>query len=219
MPDLNQRSRFEAAIAEALGRLGSEVVDEVLRLLGDPPDLSQLTAEVWQTIERRYGATLQPELEKVFLAGVEQLASETTVGVEWAQMHARAAAWAREYVTELTHGLAERRRGLLGELVASFYDERLTLEQLEARIVSAFGPVAADTIAITETTRAAVEGERALIREIEALGGKMRGRVQTAQDERVCAVCQPKHDQSPDSVGYPPYHAKCRCWINYEPAL
>jgi hypothetical protein len=73
-------------------------------------------------------------------------------------------------------------------------------------------------IAVTEVTRASVEGERAQVRELAAQGVVLVATWQTANDELVCPVCGPRNGRR-EGDGWdspPPAHPRCRCWLNHE---
>jgi len=88
-----------------------------------------------------------------------------------------------------------------------------------------FGAERAEIIAITETTRAAVEGERGVIAELEQHGIRMYPVWMTRNDELVCPICAPRNGK-PIQPGnetngeYPPAHPRCRCgvgWVQERP--
>ena len=75
-------------------------------------------------------------------------------------------------------------------------------------------------IARTEVTRAAVEGERALVKETNDIVSQhgidpMVPIWQTRNDEIVCPICGPKHNKEIKDGEYPPAHPRCRCWVTH----
>lgn len=219
MPDLSNRGDIEAQIAEALGTLQGEIVNEILQKLGDPPDISLLDEATWADWDSRYQAAVQPGLEKAFIAAVEAMVEETTIGVDWGQVNTRAAAWAKEYGYDLVKGIQQTNRQALQQAVSDFYEQKWTLGDLEARLVGTYGPVRAEAIAVSETTRASVEGEKMFVDEIRRMGAEMEGIVQTNEDELVCPICGGNSGKNVNEVGYPPYHPRCRCWVNWKPVI
>lgn len=83
-----------------------------------------------------------------------------------------------------------------------------------------FDPSRAETVAITETTTAISLGERDVVDRMKELGVEIDALWITKQDERVCPVCGPLHNQSMSQwendfpVG-PPAHPRCRCFMIY----
>ena len=100
------------------------------------------------------------------------------------------------------------------------------LPQLIRALVPTFGADRAERIAVTETTRLFTES----IRQAGLANPFTTAvRVLTANDERVCPICGPvasqvvaktdatgaKHPVR-GSIGYPPFHVRCRCGITEE---
>jgi len=89
-------------------------------------------------------------------------------------------------------------------------------QQLEDLLEPIFGESRAETIGMTEAILAATMGN--------LLGWDIYGIIEeviwmTAEDERVCPICRPKHEtviQLYDALyggDRPPAHARCRCWL------
>jgi hypothetical protein len=118
----------------------------------------------------------------------------------------------------------------LNTTIPRFYEEGWNLGQLQGELEKWYSPVRAQMIAVTETTRAAVEGELEVMREIEKDNGiSMVAIWLTANDERVCAICNPMNGEKEAGRGgdgkpffihpesgarlRPPAHPRCRCGI------
>lgn len=219
MPEFAGRAEAEAAIARVLGRIGGEIAREVTEALGDPPDITKLTPELWSDIEQRYVGALRPELERTFLAALQQMADESGFSIDWTVANQMAADWARSYTFDLVTGINERTRALLRDAVSDFFESGLTIDDLKDKIAGAFGPVRAEMIAVTETTRAVSQGEKALVDELARAGAVMVAVWNTSMDDRVCPICGPR-EQTRQGDGWtelPPAHVGCRCWTSYEP--
>lgn len=89
------------------------------------------------------------------------------------------------------------------------------LSDFQRALSRIFSPARAEIIAITEITRAEVEGDRAYANALAKLGYALIGLVFTQQDERTCLVCGAKHKRRAVEVGYPPFHPRCRCVVLY----
>lgn len=214
------RGASEARISELLGRLHMQSLRDLIKQLGDPPDLSKVDEAWWNELQTTYTGALMPELEAVFTDQAAALI-EGGVGVDWTLVNQRAADWARAYTTALVRGMNEQRRGLVQQAVADFYEQGLTLGDLKDRLAREFGPVTADMIAVTETTRAASAAEAAYADLLRQDGLALQLRWQTNNDDRVCPICGPRHDtvQGDGWTDPPPAHKRCRCWVNAEPIL
>lgn len=212
MADLKDRESLEAALARKLGKANRQALDIILSALGDPPDLTKLTEDRWIEIRQLFEAATIAELEKVFIAAVEGAAAEVGVGVDWQLANTRASEWATNYGFELVRDMTQNRRRFLQQSIADFNRTGMTLGDLKERLSREFGVVRAQSIAVSETTRAAVEGERAYTNSLRQRGVQLETQVETNADERVCPLCSPKQGQDPERVGYPPYHPGCRCW-------
>lgn len=217
MSDLKNRDTHEVAIAAALGEVGQKLLDELMDMLGDPPDINNVTAAFWESVSKAYGDALRSKLEAVFLDMVRQDVQEFAAEVAWDVINQRAADWARQYTFDLVSGITDNRRTALQEAVASFYEKHWTIGDLRNSLSNEYGPVRADMIAITETTRAAVEGNRVYVNELRKRGAEMVGKILTSNDDLVCEICAPKNGKDPETEGYPPFHVKCRCNVAYTP--
>jgi hypothetical protein len=86
---------------------------------------------------------------------------------------------------------------------------------LEDRVLA---PSRADTVGVTETTTAVSEAEAEGQDILEGIGIDTEPRWITQLDERVCPVCGPMHNRPRSrwgSMGPPPAHPNCRCFLVY----
>jgi len=105
---------------------------------------------------------------------------------------------------------------LLQQEIPTFYEEGVNLGMLEERLARWFGPVRAEMIAITETTRAATEAERFAVEELyKTYGIHMIPIWNTSGDERVCPLCAPRDGKVIEDDIYPPLHVRCRCFVTH----
>ena len=219
-------------IARRLARLFNVQMGRALELAEEFEDLAGFSSEALEEIraisERELTPALMRELEQIFEEQAAQMLGELPVGVEFGLINERAADWAADYTFDLVSGINQTTMQTLRKKIQRFFEmEEMTIGDLRDSLQSTFGPVRADMIAQTETTRAAVEGALAVRAEIEKQGLKMRGTWQTSNDERVCPICGPLHGtKEEDNGGYrhpdgtiyqkPPAHVRCRCWVNHE---
>jgi len=190
----------------------------VIRELGNPPNINNLSPELWGEVGKELQGVLQPGLEEIFLASAEAMLDDVVIGADWALINETAAEWAGKHVSDLVVDIVGTKRKIVNRAVEQFYRDGLTVGDLEGRLVRAFGPINANMIASTEITRAAVEGELAVVAELERQGARMQARWQTNFDEDVCQICAPrnKHVRGTNWTEPPPAHVRCRCWLNHE---
>lgn len=218
MAELRNRGEFERKLARSLGRINQQASERVIEALGDPPNMANLSTAFWDEIGKELQGVLQPTLEQVFKESAQQMLTSQPIGVEWSLVNERAARWAREYSFELVRGMNERSRAALQEQVAGFFEDKRTLGDLRDSISSLFGPVRSEMIAVTETTRAAVQGEIGFAQELQKLGLRTVQVWQTNNDDITCPLCGPLN-QKRQGDGWaepPPAHPRCRCWTSTE---
>ena len=148
-------------------------------------------------------------------------------GVDWDLVNEDAANWARDHGGRLVKEISKTTRGRVGKEVANFYEQGQTIGELGGsmtdfrdRLGNVFGPQRAEMIAITEVTRAAAEGERAIARELAKDGIIMVEIWETRNDGVVCSTCEPRQGKQ-QGDGWtasdgPPGHPNCRCNIRHE---
>ena len=218
MPELPDRDAIEARLARLIGRELQNQFHELMNLIGDPPNLSNVPESYWNNGGKELRNILEPELTAIFMTQAELLMNTVNIGVDWTLVNQRAVDFARSYTFDLVSGIVERDKVLLQSAIGDYFAQDLSIGQLTSRLSGAYGPVRAEMIAVTETTRAAVEGEKALAAEIEKMTGVIRmvGYWITERDGNVCAICQVNDRKPTAEVGFPPLHPRCRCNVRYE---
>lgn len=217
----------DAAEARLLRLLRSRLngqMEAVLAALGDPPNLNNLTPEFWETEAGKMLVTIRPEIEAMAVAAGAGVA---TVSMLWDEVviAREAAEWARQYAYTLVTQLNVNTMALLRRAIPAFIETPgMTIGDLRRELAPAFGERRAQTIAVTETTRAFEEGHKEIQRELQRGGLKRVREWRTAVDEKVCDLCSPldgtTEDQWIDTDG-PPLHPRCRCFtvlVKAEPA-
>ena len=215
MPDVPNRPEWERDLAKALAiALGLQFA-EVLDLLGDPPDINNIPSEWWDDSGKEIANAMIPTLQSIYLAQAEELLKQTTIGVsDFGVINTQAIEWVNKYTFDLVRDLNDTtRRGLQTALQAFYENGNMSLDDLANSLTNLFGPVRADMIAITEVTRASVNGELSLVNilEMENPNIKFTAIWQTAKDDRVCEICAPR-DGTRYNEGwydYPPAHPRC----------
>lgn len=214
MGTLNDRDAYESTFARNLARTHSKIARSLIEAMGEQPDY--IPTEAWAQIQQQLLQTITPQLELIYEAGADGLILEVGIPVEQMIISQNAATWARQYGYDLVANINTRSKTLLQQTIADYFEQRLTLRDVQNRIRQTFGVRRAAQIAVTETTRAAVEGDKQTIRELENQGIHMRTLFLTVRDGTVCAICGGADRRDVKDVGYPPLHVGCRCGTRSE---
>ena len=150
-------------------------------------------------------------LEQAALSGVAQAQMELGgIVVDWGLVNRDALTWARDYAGELVRGLNATTRDALRREIAAWIESGEPLDVLARRLAPMFGELRGRVIAETEVTRAFAEGQYQAFQR----AGVARWTWHTANDERVCDICQPRDGEMyPMEAERPPAHVRCRCWM------
>jgi hypothetical protein len=214
-----QRDKFEREMERKLGRIWKEQRDELMRLLGDPPSLSNVPQSYWNNGRAAIRKVIAPIFEEIFREQATALITQVGIGVDWALINSRAADWAIENTRHFLEGYEKTNQKLISEYINKFYTEGWTLDEVTAHINSViFDERRASMIAITETTRAAVQAEVATVNVLEAEYPNLHFKPIwiTANDDRVCDICGPMHEKVIEGEDFPPAHVNCRCEVMYD---
>lgn len=218
MPDVDGRTGRERRIVRALGGAADGALTLIMDALGNDIQIDQVTPDIWDEIARRFSGALLPELEQLFIDQALRLMSEVNVGIEWDVLNTRAQTWARNYTFELVKDINDNSRTLLQRYVSNFFEQGVSKGDLEQQIARLYGPVRGEMIAVTEVTRASVQGELAYGEELRAMGLNLVPIWQTRNDGVVCLLCEPLNGRA-QGDGWtipPPIHVNDRCWLTYE---
>jgi len=217
MPDILNRSIFEEDLATRLAKMFGRQRREIIALLGDPPQLSKIPHEWWSDAAINLQRTVAPVLEDVYLQQAQVVMDTATIGIDWALVNESAVIWSNRYTAELLAKMTATTRRAVASAVEAFYTQGLSITDLKLRLMRTMSPTRAEMVAITEVTRAGAEGERLTALQIASeTGVEMIPIWLTANDEKVCPICGPKHDQRITDGQFPPAHPRCRCWVAYE---
>lgn len=211
------RDSLEGAFARRLGKVGRELFRKVMDALGDNPSIEKISGGLWQEITDGFSAAIRVSLENVAVDYLKnKLDDPASISFDFGQVNTRASQWARQYSSELVTKIDGTTRDMLREKIEGFYTDKRSLQELTDSISDVFGPVRAANIAMTETTRAASQGESIFEDELKAMGLETDSEWQTVNDESVCAICGPldgtKRSEGLWTVGPPDdSHPGCRC--------
>lgn len=221
---LSSRAILEAQLKKVLATKLRGQLEKLLDILGDPPDLTKLQESFWNEAGEELTKAVMPVLEKAFLAQAQELIDEIEFeGVDWNLVNTNAVNWANRYTFDLVTGINNTTRKALQDWIGSYYNESWTMGDLIDKLSTIYSPVRAEMIAVTEVTRASVQGEISIADTIRKMNPaiELTPIWQTNNDELVCDICGPFNEKPFEEWGHeypdgPPAHVNCRCWINHE---
>lgn len=139
------------------------------------------------------------------------------IAANWRLVHAQARSWAELYAYDLIRGINATSLDRVSAAVAAWVETGTALDVLIDQLTGVFGPVRAEMIAQTETTRAYAQGSLDAYR---ASGVVSQMEWLTGNDEFVCPICAPLNGQRTGldgefapGISLPPAHPRCRCRI------
>lgn len=229
MPEFTEREAFEEELAALMA---GELQQELGIIMADIEALAELeqyeiNQRMWVEAQDRTANALIPVLAAIFALRAEQTLATGDFGIELVTLTDQAALWAADYSFELVSGINATSQAALQAEVSRALELGLGNRELRNRLMGTFGPMRAEAIAVTETTRAAIEGQLAWASELQRMGISTTRRWLTAGDARVCWRCAPLDGQERGPDGYvhpqgmvfdaPPAHTRCRCDELIEP--
>lgn len=213
---LTSRDEFERLMERKLGRAWRRNRDELIRLLGDPPQLDKVPEQYWAGAGKEVRRAVEGVFEEIYIAQSLAIAEQVRLTVDWALINQRAVDWAARHATDMMHAVESTTRNAIIDYVQKYYQNDWTLEELIDRISRIYAPERARTVAITETTNAAVQSQRETANMIrDEYGIVMRETWVVSEYDRVCELCEPKDGKPCSEVGYPPEHINCACYVEY----
>lgn len=230
-------------ISHALEHADSaEAVKAAFKLAEPGTDLTEPERQLFELLEpilRRWGAhaltaivhgemfddgplsamlqsALMGELLSVALSVANMLGEE--IGPDYGEdLGDVAATWARTYTYNLVAGITEKTRAVIANAIEAYQTTPgMTRAQVEKLLQSAFSARRAETIAITEITRAASAATSAYQQQLASNGLTFVRVWQSDNDDVVCPVCRPLNGKKEDAWAEqfpdgPPAHPRCRC--------
>lgn len=218
MADIPDRDEWEAFYAKDIAKKFRGIMELISKYLGDPPDINNVPEEVWEEVGTELRPFFMTNGEKIAVETAQRMMTETAIEVEWDLVNEAAVNWSRQHSFDLVKEIVDFRRGKLQEAVSSYFEDGLTIGELRERIGVYYSPVRAESIAITEVTRANSEGSQIVVGELRKQGIEMVPFWQTNNDAIVkeCPICWPRHNKPIEDGVFPPGHPRCRCWPTYE---
>jgi hypothetical protein len=216
MPEFD-RFELERQLAKVLSKDLRDELAKLLDYLGDPPNLLNVPDLYWKTGWKLIQKHVEPFLVTFFIEQALESMAEYAIEIDLAELNTDAAEWARNNSDEWLQQTFNRTYEGVGPLVADAYEQGWTTKELAKALERYYSPVRAEMIAITELTRAQVEAEREMERKyFEMFGTHLVPIWKTANDERVCKRCGPRHDLPIVDDVFPPAHPRCRCKLSHK---
>ena len=177
-----------------------------------------LDADLWSDDE--FDADMMLTLLHAAENGIDLFEAAVAIGIDYSLVNSAAATWARKHTFELVKGINDTTRTALQKAVSAFVETPgMTIG--DAMKLMPFGTDRAQTVAVTEITRAYSSANRLAGEQLAKEFPDMQVVKQwfTNQDDRVCEICGPlngktvglNEDFSP-GISEPPGHVNCRCW-------
>lgn len=183
---------------------------------------TQLPFSFWLKEDKILAAILVPRLTEMALSGMKEGSQKLGIGFDYNIYNELAAYWAKTYTDLLMEQLKVTSEHVVGPILHEWISTKgSTRKDLLEQLTPHFGPIRADRIATTETTRAFASGERIFYED----NGIERWRWNTNNDELVCPHCGGINRQIKKigeswgmfrgkPVYHPPFHVNCRCWVS-----
>ncbi|RPJ40146.1 MAG: hypothetical protein EHM35_00645 [Planctomycetaceae bacterium] len=203
-----ERGEIEVAMQAAVLAVFADFDAKKAVLKGQEPDYDKL--------EKALIAVLIPFLVRAYLDHAAELEAEYAVSFDPAETAAAANAWATAYAAAEAARLIASTAKTVRSVIISIDAGDITEDDVDALLLPAFGPSRAALIAITLITVARSMAFDKYRDNVKGLGIEVREFWETREDEKVCGICAPLHDQPrevwehrfPDG---PPAHGRCRC--------
>ena len=126
-----------------------------------------------------------------------------------------------EYVSRLAYELAwdlnETSQQMMIEALQRFMQTPgMTMGDLREGLANIYGEERANRIAVTEVTRAYVQGAHIGAEQLRSTGWDVREIWRTSNDDLVCEICGPLNNADVTNGDRPPAHPNCRCAVEVE---
>jgi len=230
MADPLTQAQIERRFAEIVRRVMGARVGDVTDVLANPTgDWQAALDRLYAEIQAQLADEFAPLIERGLIDSAALASQQAGVAFDLAALGKRAETFASRYTFDLVKGITDTTRDRLSDAVVKFLESDATdLRQLGETIGGLFGPSRGQTIATTEATRAAAQGQRILVEELKAESpdAEVVEVWQTSEDEIVCEICgegglsgvarsEDGYFHHPRGGRYssPPAHPNCRCAV------
>jgi len=216
---MTDRTELERKLSKEIAKEFGVEMKKIIDLLGNPPRIENVPESFWNENGERLREMIEPLMLDAYMTGSEAEVEKAGIGIDWGLVNGRAVSFAQNYLYDQIKDINATSRNTVRQAISDYYDKDMTREMLEARLRGTFGVVRSEMIAITEVTRATVEGEYASQQEILSANPYLKCTETwiTSVDERVCIVCGGRHGKKKGDgwIKPPPAHPRCRCDIKF----
>jgi hypothetical protein len=201
-----EERRLYNRIVAQMNKRGQEWASAVAR--GDVVD---------PTLDDIIRPSLQVELGRTMTTGMTNLGVRYGPQMDPGRIGEVTQDWLSEYVPDRSKEIDATSRRILESVVAQYrVTPSMTKQDIADALSGSYDKSRAQSIAITETTRAASQAVASYQNHLGNLGFRTERFWTTDNDDLVCATCGPLHNKSEDVwlADYPegpPAHPRCRC--------
>jgi hypothetical protein len=205
---MSNRERLERIARRRLGSLSRDHLAELERLLGNPPDPSNVPQSFWSRVEAEHKRTLSGVLLLAFMAGADEWSDGDVDGSEWSDDQAE---WTAKRYTDTSRERLER-------LADEWHDDAPLSGELRHGLSGIFGADRDATVYGTEITRGMGAG---VVQAAKASPEYQDGRLsivwRLGPREKHCPICLRLADTDESvwglEVDSPPIHPVCGCYL------
>ncbi len=206
------RDAAEKRLRDALVAMFEKVAPEVARKIAAGETVSD------DDLAEAFRSVVEPELALIATDEGLRLGAEIGVQFDPAVVNAAAVEWSRQYTYGLVKDITATTRTVIANATEQFISTPgMTIGELRDALSGAFGPVRAQLISVTETSRAYAQSSLTYKNQLAEQGIRMLRVWHVAADERVCPICAPldlkMENEWGDHSGGPPAHPGCRCSV------
>lgn len=172
--------------------------------------------EFWNEERELLFVLLLPYIRESIVTGARnaflELSATADLGIAWDIINESAISWAATYTSEIVAQVSKTSMAAFLEHFEPWVRSGEPLQSLVDVLTPYYGPVRANMVAVTETTRAFAQGNLLAWKKTGMVDGF---NVMTAEDDKVCPICIGEKLKNPHTMDQaaPAYHVNCRCYI------
>lgn len=178
--------------------------------------MNPLEAGFWTEQERELIDRLTPTITRAMMTGAVtggDLLVAAGIEVDWSLVDSGVKRAAKEFSENIAKQITKTNLTAFSNSFSTWLDSGEPLDSLTESLEVFYGPVRAEMIAVTETTRAFAEANRVAWRQHKV----KQFRFNTVVDDVVCPICEPEDGKIYDienTTKTPPLHVRCRCYTS-----
>jgi len=215
------RFSLEKKFTKELSKFLAQQRKEINEKLSSP--FHGLSEDFWEKQIQKMRVVIEPFAEKAYGMGADYtyrnlLYDEKTEAGYIDNILSAAIEWVKAYSLEYVTKITTTTQMAVQKAIENFYSvEGYTVKDVMKAIMESgvYSPKRAETIAVTEITRAHSAGAEAMAKQFAEMGIEFDEIWETRHDGLVCNVCGDRHGKPRGTAwqGYPPAHPNCRCRV------